>query len=136
MASSIGYGFPDTILDVQMDQATLIANTGFELVAPVDGFIKELRAAVQSAVTTGGTITVFVNTVQVVGLSMTVANGATKGTRPTAAVPSAASSKANRAVVKGDRIEIRTAGFATAGSLFATLDIEAATKSNEPGYAA
>lgn len=136
MASSLNYGLPDTILDVQMDQATLIANTGFELVAPVDGFIKEFRSAVQAAVTTGGTITVFINTVQVVGMTQTIANGAAKGSRATPAVPSAASSKANRTVVKGDRIEIRTAGFATAGSLFGTLNIEAATKSNEPGYAA
>lgn len=130
---SIQVGLPDTILDVQMDQATLIANTGFELVAPVDGFIKELRTAVQAAVTTGGTITVFINTVQVPGLSIVVANAATKGTR---AVGTPTAKTALRKVVKGDRIEIRTASFATAGALFAALNIEAANVAAEPGYTA
>lgn len=130
---SLSVGIPDTVIDVQMDQATLIANTGFEVVAPVDGFIKELRTTVQAAVTTGGTITVFINTVQVTGLSVVVANSATKGTR---ALGSATQGTATRKVVKGDRIEIRTAGFATAGALFAALNIEASDSSPQPGYSA
>lgn len=131
---AISVGFPDNIIDLQMDQATLIANTGFELNAPCDGYIKELRVAVQAAVTTGGTITVFINTVQVPGLSVTVANSATKGTRPAAGVPTAKT--AARKVVKGDRIEVRTSGFATAGALNAFLTIEAANVAAEPGYTA
>lgn len=130
---SLSVGIPDTVIGVQMDQATLIANTGFEVVAPVDGFIKELRTAVQAAVTTGGTITVFINTVQVTGLSVVVANGAPKGTR---ALGSATQGTATRKVAKGDRIEIRTAGFATAGALFAALNIEASDSSPQPGYSA
>jgi hypothetical protein len=120
---SLKAGNIDTVLDLQMDQATLIANTGFELVAPADGFVSELRTAVQGAVTTGGTITVWVNGVQVAGLSITVANAATKGTR---ALGTPTPKTQTRAVLKGDRIEVRTAGFATAGSLFAALAIAAA----------
>lgn len=129
---SISVGLPDNIFDIQMDQATLIANTGFELVAACDGFIKEFRAVVQSAVTTGGTITVFINTVQVPGLSYVVANGAAKGIRGAVAVPTAKT--ALRKVVKGDRIELRTAGFATAGALNGMLTIEQANVASEVGY--
>lgn len=120
-------GMPDTVIDLQMDQATLIANTGFELVAPVDGFIKELRTIVQAAVTTGGTVTVWINGVQVTGLSIVVANAATKGTRHLG-TPTAKS--LTRKVAKGDRIEVRTASFATAGSLNAMLTIAAADTDN------
>lgn len=129
---SIAVGLPDNIIDLQMDQATLIANTGFELVAPCDGFIKELRATVQAAVTTGGTVTVWINTVQVPGLTVTVANAAAKGSRPTVGVPTAKT--ALRKVAKGDRIEVRTAGFATAGALNAFLTIEQSNVAAEVGY--
>lgn len=116
-------GMPDTVIDLQMDQATLIANTGFELVSPVDGYIKELRTIVQAAVTTGGTVTMFINGTQVAGLSVAVANSATKGTR---AVGTPTAKSTTRKVAKGDRIEVRTASFASAGSLNAMLTIAAA----------
>lgn len=109
-------------LPFQIDQATLIANTSVELVAPFDGYVEELRTTVQAAVTTGGTVTVLLgdSAVAVTGLSVTVANAATKGTR---AVDTATEGTTTRAVAKGDRIQIKPTSFATAGALNGSLII-------------
>lgn len=106
----------------QIDQATLVANTSVELVSPVDGYVEDLRTTVQAAVTTGGTITVLLGDtgVAVTGLSVTIANAATKGTR---AADSADLGTATRKVSKGDRIQIKPTSFATAGAVNGTLII-------------
>jgi len=107
----------------ELEQTELLAPTAEDLVCPVDGFIDTSRAAIQGAVTTGGDLTIEVNTVAVTGLSHTVANSATKGTRyedrPTAPRSS------TTAVAKGDRITVTPASaFDTAGSINGALEIE------------
>lgn len=106
----------------QIDQATLIANTSVELVAPFDGYVEELRSTVQAAVTTGGTLTVLLGDAgtAVTGLSVTIANAAAKGTR---ASDTATEGTTTRAVSKGDRIQIKPTSFATAGAVNGALII-------------
>jgi hypothetical protein len=97
----------------------LLAGTAIDLVAPFDGFIEELQTIVQTAVTTGGTITAKIGTTDVAGLQITIADAATKGTVQTDE-PTAPS--ATRRFSKGDRIQIvPSAGFATAGAVNGNL---------------
>lgn len=122
--SSLNAGMQDATLQFAIIQADLIANNGAEIVSPVDGYISNLRTIVQSAVTTGGTVKVQINGVDVPGLSLTVANAATKGTRAVASnTPKIGTA---RKVVKGDRISVVTSGFASAGALNGALNISAA----------
>lgn len=105
----------DFHLQFSIPQTELLAGTAIDLVAPVDGFVSGMGVVVQTAVTTGGTVTANVNGNAVDGLSVEVENSATKGTvvtdGPTAAHPS-------RVVKKGDRISIvPSAAFDTAGAL-------------------
>ncbi len=108
-----------------INQVDLLAATSAELVAPIAGRITKLVTTVQVAVTTGGAVTVEVAGVAVDGLSIAVANGATKGTiqsdTPTAA-------HATAVVAVGDRIEIQPAtDFDTAGAISGYLEIEPTT---------
>lgn len=64
----------------EIEQTQLLAPTNEALVSPTAGYISRLTTVVQSAVTTGGDITVLVNATTVVGLTCTVADGATAGT--------------------------------------------------------
>lgn len=111
-----------TALPFQFDQATLIANTSLELVSPIDGYVETLRTTVQATVTTGGAVTVLLGSggTAVTGLSVAVANGATKGT---IGADDATAGTATRKVAKGDRIQIKPTGFATAGALNGVLVI-------------
>ncbi len=68
------------LIPFYFNQTDLLAPTAMQLIAPCAGYITGLRATVTAAVTTGGAITVEANTVAVVGLSVTVADGATAGT--------------------------------------------------------
>jgi hypothetical protein len=99
-------------------QTDLLAPASVELVSPVAGTIVGHRAAVQAAVTTGGTLTPRINTVAVTGGVATVANGAAKGTR----VNGTAITGANVLAV-GDRIEVLPASFATAGAVAGIIEI-------------
>lgn len=99
----------------------LSAGTPTELVAPCAGRIAVLRTTVQTAIVTGGAVTVEVNTVAVAGLSITVADGATVGTRQSD-TPTAADATA--VVAAGDRIEIiPAAAFNGGGALAGILEI-------------
>jgi hypothetical protein len=98
-----------------INQTDLLAPTSFEIVCPIDGFVNEIGAVVQTAVTTGGTLKVTATATDVVGAVLTVANGATKGTIPAKGVATA--KHASRAVKKGDRIRVTPASFATAGAV-------------------
>lgn len=75
-----------------------------EIVAPFDLEIVQLRSTVRVAISTGGTLTADVRSGTAVdGLTITVANSATKGTSQTDA-PTAA--HASTLVAKGERIQI------------------------------
>lgn len=102
-------------------QVELLAGTTIELVAPFDGFIEELQSIINTAVTTGGTLTVKIGTTDVAGLTITVADAATKGTVQSD-IPTKPS--ATRRFLKGDRIQIvPSAGFATAGAINGNLRV-------------
>ena len=105
----------DILVPFSINETDTLAGTSFEAVAPVDGFVDELLVTVQKDVTTGGTVTVKVGTTDVNGLTVTVANSATKGTRY---ADKATPGHASRKVKKGDRIQIvPDAAFATAGAI-------------------
>jgi hypothetical protein len=112
-------------LAFQFAEADLIANNPLELVSPFEGFVYGLRPIVQKTVTTGGTLTVknfrTGSAVTVAGLSVTVANGATKGTVPTPGVSTPGDTSLY--VKVGDRLQIFPGGFATAGALNGVLSI-------------
>jgi hypothetical protein len=99
-------------------EATVDAGTSVELVSPVAGRINKLTTIVGTGngITTGGAITVEVNTVAVDGLSVVVADAATNGDVDSD-VPTAG--HATAVVAVGDRIEI------IAGSAFnASADLD------------
>lgn len=102
------------------NQTDLLAPTSQELYAAADGFLVGISAAVQVAVGTGGTIKANVNTVDVAGAVVTIANSATKGTRVTA---TATKGSTTRAVKKGDRIQLIAASFATSGAVSGFIEI-------------
>lgn len=109
---------------VQFDinETDTLAGTSAELIAPVSGLIVGLNVTVQKAVTNGGAVTVQVGTTDVAGLSVTVADAATKGTRYSDTPTSGHSSKA---VSAGDRIQVTPdSAFATAGAIngFVTIN--------------
>lgn len=109
-------------LPVRLAATELAAGTPFEIVAPCDGYLDRLALIVQVAIVTGGAVTVEINTVAVTGLSITVADGATKGTRY---ADDATQSTTTRRVLKGDRITVTpAAAFNGGGALdgFITLN--------------
>lgn len=112
------------LIPFEIEQTELLAATAEEIVCPVDGYIDTLRGIVQGAVTTGGAITVEVNTTAVTGLSITLADAATKGTRYSDTPTTPRSS--TTVVAKGDRITVTPASaIDTAGQLNGFLEIEA-----------
>lgn len=99
----------------QYPQTELLAGTPIDFIAPQSGFVVALRTIVQTAVTTGGVVTLKIGTTDVPGISITVADAATKGTVQEAVATAGAD---GRWVEKGDRMQIiGSAAFATAGAL-------------------
>lgn len=118
----VNAGLQNNYLQFGLNATDLPANTSHVLVAPFDGWVEEIRSVVQAAVTTGGTIKVQINTVDVPGAVVTVANAAAKGVR---AVGVATLRTATRKVLKGDLITIVPTGFATAGAVSGTVKFSA-----------
>lgn len=109
-------------LPVRLGATELAAGTAFEIVSPVDGYIKNLRMVNQVAIVTGGTISVEIATVAVTGLALTVADAATKGTTYS---DDATAGTSTRYVSKGSRITVTpSAGFNGGGAMdgFLTID--------------
>ncbi len=112
-----------TRLNWSAEQVSVLAGTtaAIELISPITGKISKLAAVVRQAVGTGGAVTVKVGTTDVAGLSVTVADSATKGT---AYSDSTVTGDGTEVVNKGDRIQIVFAdAFATSGSLDGYIDI-------------
>ena len=108
---------------IQISSTDLLAGTAQQVVCPIAGHIMGIRGIVQAAVTTGGAITVEVNTVAVTGLSITVADADPAGTRYSDTPTTARSS--TTAVAVGDEITVTpAAAFATAGAVNVMLEIE------------
>lgn len=97
----------------------LAAGTATEIVSPVAGTITTMKTIVQTAIVTGGAVTAKIGTTDITGLSIAVADGATKGTAQTDV-----STGANTVAV-GDRIQIvPAAGFNGGGELRGMLTIQ------------
>jgi hypothetical protein len=97
----------------------LAAGTSTEIVSPVNGFVTGLQVIVQTAIVTGGDVTVNIGTTAVTGLTATVADAAAKGA---VVSDSATQGTTTRAVNIGDRLQIVPAsafngGGALAGNL-------------------
>lgn len=108
----------DRILEAAIDAAT-----AHNIVCPVAGTIAKLTTVSQGTITTGGAITVEVNTVAVDGLSVVVADGAVEG-EVDSDTPTAG--HATTAVAVGDRIEIiHAAAFNASADMFFILEIDA-----------
>lgn len=92
-------------LNFHIDAADLSAGSsnGPEFISPISGVISLLSTTVVTAIVTGGTVTAKIGTTDVAGLSISVANSATKGTTQTD-TPTAGD--ASTVVTKGDRIQI------------------------------
>ena len=91
-------------------QATLIANTGVTITAPFDGTLSAIGFRVSETITTGGTVKAQIESTDVTSASVTIANSAVPGTYKQA------SSTAANTVKKGQKVQIVTSGFATAGA--------------------
>lgn len=119
------YGIMDgenVFLQDRMLEAAVDAGTAHNIVSPVAGRIKKLTTICQSAVTTGGAITVEVNTVAVDGLSLTIADAAAEG-EVDSDTPTA--DHATAVVAVGDRIEIiPAAAFNASADIYFILEIE------------
>ena len=112
----------EIVVPFTIGQTELLAGTSIELVAPVAGFLSDLSVIVQTAITTGGTVTVSVGTTTVVGLSAFVGSASTKGTVVT---DSSVEGEPTRAVAKNGRIQVTpSANFDTAGALNGFLVIK------------
>lgn len=93
----------------------LAAGTSIELSAPEAGVIEELITMVQTAIVTGGVVTAKIGTTDITGLTITVADAATKGTVQSDA-PTLPSS--TRYVAKHGRMQIvPSAAFNGGGAL-------------------
>ncbi len=98
----------------------LSAGTTIELVSPVAGSISKLHTVVNTAIVTGGAVTVKVGTTDVVGLSVTVADAATKGTTQS----DTPTGGGTEVVAVGSRIQIvPAAAFTGGGALNGILEI-------------
>lgn len=109
-------------LQGRMLAAAIDAGTSYELVSPVAGVIRKLTVVGEGSTTTGGAITVEVNTTAVDGLSVVVADGAAAGDVDT---DTATLGHASTVVAVGDRIEvIPAAAFNIAADMAFVLEID------------
>lgn len=100
----------------------LAAGTSIEVISPVAGQVVMMKTIVQTAIVTGGAVTVKVGTTDISGLSITVANSATKGTVQTDSI---ANTVASGAVTEGARLQIVPgAGFNGGGAVSGYLKIQ------------
>lgn len=126
---TVEVGQQDFVLEAAINGTDLPANTSQEIVSCVDGYLEDIRGIVQAAVTTGGTIKVQINGVDVATAAaniLTVANGAAKGSRTSGSF--ALIDPAKKAIVKGDRITLVPASFASAGAMRVALLVRAAQR--------
>jgi hypothetical protein len=104
-------------LDVQISQADLIGNVVQRFVAHQTGRVGRLFMVAQLAITTGGTIQLQKNGVNVTGAIVTFANAAPAG--------NVQSIKFNKVgVVEGDVLSLVLTGFATAGAVNGVVGLE------------
>lgn len=95
-----------------------------ELISPVSGTIKRMSTMAQGGITTGGAVTLNVNTVAVNGLSVTIADSAAAGDYDTD-TPTAG--HASTAVAAGDRLSVVfAAAFNGSADIAVVIEIQPA----------
>lgn len=111
----------DFTISKEYPATELAAGTPIDFTAPNDGFVVGLRTIVQTAIVTGGTLGLKIDTTDVPGLTaVAVADAATKGTVGYAAASKGAD---GRKVTKGQRIQlIASAAFNGGGALGFTVE--------------
>jgi hypothetical protein len=105
-----------------INQTDVLAPTAAQLVSPVNGYVNGLYVIVQSAVGTGGPVTVQVGTTDVTGLSVEVANSAAPGTiySDTPTTPYSATT----VITKGGRLQVVPGTtFATSGAINGYVEV-------------
>lgn len=105
----------------------LSAGTNQEMIAPMAGYITEIKTVVQVAIVTGGDITVKTGdalATTVAGLTATIPNSAAAGSRVS---DKATAGSSTRQVAEGDRIAILSAAaFNGGGAVSGYLVLESA----------
>lgn len=120
----------DVFIPFWANSTDLLAGTSQWIASPVAGQIVEIGVIVQTAVTTGGTVTAKLATVAVTGLSVTVADAAAVGTVYTDAPTSLTG--ATGTVAKDTVIEVvLDAAFATAGAINGYIRVRPTTPSTK-----
>ncbi len=108
-------------VQVAIPQTELLAGTSMYVVSPIRGYVTGMYAVVQTAITTGGAITVEIGNVAVTGLSVTLADSAGAGTVYTDTV---AFGLSTGLVAAGGAIEIVPASaIDTAGAVNVIIEI-------------
>lgn len=109
-------------LPFNISATELSAGTSIEMISPVAGTITSMKTIVQTAIVTGGAVTAKVGTTDITGLSITVADAATKGTVQT---DSPTAGDDTDVVAVGSRIQIvPAAAFNGGGELRGILTIQ------------
>lgn len=110
-------------LSGQALEAAVDAGTGLNFVCPVAGVIRKMSTIAQTGITTGGAVTLEVNTVAVNGLSVTVADSSVEGDVDS---DTPTYGHASTVVAVGDRLEVQFAAALNASSdLLIVIEIEA-----------
>lgn len=107
------YQDPVTV-GVEVNQTDLLAGTSHWAASPIRGYVSRLTTIVQSAVTTGGTLTMEIGGAAVTGLSNVIADAATAGTVVTD-TPTDVYSSTGLVAANGALEFVGDAAFATAG---------------------
>lgn len=109
-------------LQGQALEAAIDAGTGLNLVTPVAGVITKMWSISSGTITTGGAITLEVNTVAVNGLSVVVADAAAEGEVDS---DTPTNGHASTIVAAGDRLEVVfAAGFNASADMVIVIEIE------------
>ncbi|MDF7776877.1 hypothetical protein P1X14_16590 [Sphingomonas sp. AOB5] len=114
---------PDRVFHLPYDipATELAAGTPIDLICPISGFIARNTTIVQTAIVTGGDVTVKNDTTDVVGLTNSIADAAAKGSIVT---DTPTLGDATTAVVAGQRIQIvPAAAFNGGGAVRGLLEI-------------
>jgi len=108
-------------LPFSINATDLAAPTNAQLVSPVTGVVNRLTTVVQTAIVTGGDVTVMLDTTAVAGLTCTIADAAAAGSIVTD-TPTAGDATTN--VAAGQRIQIvPSAPFNGGGAINGILEI-------------
>jgi hypothetical protein len=109
---------------VQINQTDLLAGTSQYCLSHFGGYVTRMTSVVQVAVTTGGAITLEIETVAVTGLSVVVANSSAVGDIATDVPTTVDGTDATLLVAeRGDLEIVLDAAFATAGAVAVEIEV-------------